>query len=148
MLAREILLCRSGMEANACVASCTEIQSILTSKALQPQCSEYKKPPSWAPAPGSADCRHLANAGIPTPFSTFPARADIRGTNKGLIFASAVRNRIACIGLEAQTAPALFFKPELALYNRRKLDDDLSKLKDCDPTVEAAVENREIKFAL
>src|SRR4029453_734249 len=82
----------------------------------------------------------LANAGIPTLLLDIVPRD-----------ANADRNAIARAGFEAakKAKPAAFFTPELAsLLTVGNFEDDLAKLKDYDLTIEAVVENLDIKRSL
>jgi 3-hydroxyacyl-CoA dehydrogenase len=102
---------------------------------------------------GAQIAAHLANAHIPTLLLDIPPRELApEELAKGLTLQSkVVRNRFASNGLEAakKAKPAAFFAPELAsLVTVGNLDDDLSKLKDCDLIIEAVVENLEIKRSL
>src|SRR6202171_6464185 len=82
----------------------------------------------------------LANAGIPTLLLDIVPRDD-----------AGDRNRIARAGFEAarKSKPAAFFTTDLAaLISVGNFEDDLAKLKDSDLSIEAVVENLEIKRGL
>jgi 3-hydroxyacyl-CoA dehydrogenase len=89
---------------------------------------------------GAQIAAHLANAGIPTLLLDIVPRDD-----------AGDRNRIARAGYEAakKSKPAAFFTADLAsLVSIGNFEDDLAKLKDCDLTIEAVIENPEIKRSL
>jgi 3-hydroxyacyl-CoA dehydrogenase len=90
---------------------------------------------------GARIAAHFANAGVPSLLlDIVPPDAD-----------SPARNKIAAAGLDGakKSKPAAFFEPSLArLVSIGNFDDDLKKLADVDWTIEAVVENLDIKRSL
>jgi 3-hydroxyacyl-CoA dehydrogenase len=97
---------------------------------------------------GAQIAAHLANARIPTLLLDIVPREEVPAHSGGV---QTDRSRIARAALEAakKSKPAAFFSSDLAqLVTVGNLEDDLSKLKDCDLIIEAVVENLEIKRSL
>ena len=90
---------------------------------------------------GARIAAHFANAGVPSLLlDIVPPDAD-----------GAARNKIAAAGLDGakKSKPAAFFEPSLSrLISVGNFDDDLKKLADVDWTIEAIVENLDIKRSL
>jgi len=102
---------------------------------------------------GAQIAAHLANTGVPTLLLDIaPGELSPEEQAKGFTLSSPqVRNRFARNGFEGakKAKPAAFFTPDAAsLISVGNLDDDLTKLKDCDLIVEAVVENLDIKRSL
>ncbi|MGH9823179.1 MAG: 3-hydroxyacyl-CoA dehydrogenase NAD-binding domain-containing protein, partial [Blastocatellia bacterium] len=102
---------------------------------------------------GAQIAAHLANAGIEVLLLDIaPRELTPEETKKGLTLdKKQVRNRIASAGLQAalKIKPAAFFSAaEASLISVGNFDDDLVKLADVDWTIEAVVENLEIKRSL
>jgi len=99
---------------------------------------------------GSQIAAHFANAGIPSLLlDIVPQELTPEESAKGLTLSDRrVRNRIAQAGLDMalKLKPAAFFAPELAqLITVGNIEDDLSRLAECDWIIEAIIENLEIK---
>ncbi|MCL6444813.1 MAG: 3-hydroxyacyl-CoA dehydrogenase, partial [Alicyclobacillus sp.] len=99
---------------------------------------------------GAAIAAHLANVGIPVMLlDIVPKELTPEEAARGLTLADrTVRNRLATRGLEtaAKAKPAAFYAPgNAALITPGNLEDDLTKLSDCDWIIEAVVENLDIK---
>lgn len=102
---------------------------------------------------GSRLAAHLANASVPCLLlDIVPEKLTLDEQAKGLgLGAPQVRNRLARAGLDAalKSRPPAFFVPEAArLITLGNLEDDLSKLKDCDWIIEAVMEDLTVKRAL
>src|ERR1035437_4261684 len=102
---------------------------------------------------GSRLAAHLANASVPCLLlDIVPEQLTLDEQAKRLgLGAPQVRNRLARAGLDAalKSRPPAFFVPEAArLITLGNLEDDLSKLKDCDWIIEAVMEDLTVKRAL
>jgi len=90
---------------------------------------------------GARIAAHFANAGVPSLLlDIVPPDAD-----------GPARNKIAAAGLDGakKSKPAAFFESSLArLVSVGNFDDDLQKIADVDWTIEAVVENLDIKRSL
>lgn len=102
---------------------------------------------------GARLAAQLANASVPCLLLDIVPKELTRDEQaKGLALDSPrVRNRLAQAGLDAalKSRPAAFFVPESArLITIGNLEDDLTKLKDCDWIIEAVMEDLAVKRAL
>ena len=102
---------------------------------------------------GARIAAQLANASVPCLLLDIVPKELTRDEQaKGLALDSPrVRNRLAQAGLDAalKSRPAAFFVPESArLITIGNLEDDLTKLKDCDWIIEAVMEDLAVKRAL
>ncbi|WP_096156724.1 MULTISPECIES: 3-hydroxyacyl-CoA dehydrogenase/enoyl-CoA hydratase family protein [Bacillus] len=102
---------------------------------------------------GSGIAAVLANVGIPTLLlDIVPNKLTPEEEQKGLSLQDkSVRNRITNTSLQKllkQKPAPLTTKSNLQLIEAGNLEDDLSKLKDCDWVIEVIVENLEIKKQL
>jgi 3-hydroxyacyl-CoA dehydrogenase len=102
---------------------------------------------------GSAIAAHFANAGIPAlVLDIVPRKLDAAEEKAGLTLKDRkVRNRIATTSLKAlaKSRPSPFFsKARAALVEAGNLEDDLSRLAECDWVVEAVREDMDIKKSL
>ncbi len=102
---------------------------------------------------GSTIAAHLANAGmdvllldiVPKELSEEDKKAGLTMEDKRF------RNKFAQMGLERalKSKPAAFYLPEYAkLIEIGNLEDDISKLKECDWIIEVVIENMNIKKQL
>ncbi len=102
---------------------------------------------------GSTIAAHLANAGmdvllldiVPKELSEEDKKAGLTMEDKRF------RNKFAQMGLERalKSKPAAFYLPEYAkLIEIGNLEDDISKLKECDWIIEVVIENMDIKKQL
>ncbi len=102
---------------------------------------------------GSTIAAHLANAGMDVLLLDIVPRELTEEEKKaGLTLEDKkVRNRFAQMGLDRalKSKPAAFYLPEYArLIEIGNLEDDISKIKECDWIIEVVVENMDIKKKL